>query len=141
MIVVRASDKWSTQDVSNFMWQKMLLGAALPLQQQQQQQNHVNNNNNINNNNNNNNTAASKGATDFSIAAIMARGSSSREPSERSLSEFLVEPRGEPIYWFYIPMGGCEKYIEHLSVEHIWTDIFATSLAMIFADGESHCKF
>lgn len=33
------------------------------------------------------NLAASKGATDFSIAAIMARGPSSREPSERSLSE------------------------------------------------------
>lgn len=31
--------------------------------------------------------AASKGGTDFSIAAIMARGPS-REPSERSLSEF-----------------------------------------------------
>lgn len=31
--------------------------------------------------------AASKGATDFSIAAIMARGGSSREPSERSISE------------------------------------------------------
>jgi hypothetical protein len=30
---------------------------------------------------------ASKGATDFSIAAIMARGPSSREPSERSLSK------------------------------------------------------
>ena len=30
---------------------------------------------------------ASKGATDFSIAAIMARGGSSREPSERSMSE------------------------------------------------------
>lgn len=35
------------------------------------------------------NIAASKGATDFSIAAIMARGSSSREPSERSLSEWV----------------------------------------------------
>lgn len=33
------------------------------------------------------NLAASKGATDFSIAAIMARGGSSREPSERSISE------------------------------------------------------
>lgn len=31
----------------------------------------------------------SKGGTDFSIAAIMARGGSSREPSERSLSKFL----------------------------------------------------
>ena len=29
-----------------------------------------------------------KGGTDFSIAAIMARSGSSREPSERSLSEF-----------------------------------------------------
>lgn len=38
-------------------------------------------------NQNHANIAASKGATDFSIAAIMARGSSSREPSERSLSE------------------------------------------------------
>lgn len=35
-----------------------------------------------------NSLAASKGATDFSIAAIMARGAaSSREPSERSMSE------------------------------------------------------
>lgn len=32
-------------------------------------------------------TANSKGGTDFSIAAIMARGGSSREPSERSLSK------------------------------------------------------
>lgn len=32
-------------------------------------------------------TSNSKGGTDFSIAAIMARGSSSREPSERSLSK------------------------------------------------------
>lgn len=38
-------------------------------------------------NQNHANIAASKGGTDFSIAAIMARGSSSREPSERSLSE------------------------------------------------------
>lgn len=38
-------------------------------------------------NQNHSNIAASKGGTDFSIAAIMARGSSSREPSERSLSE------------------------------------------------------
>jgi len=28
------------------------------------------------------------GGTDFSIAAIMARGGSSREPSERSISKF-----------------------------------------------------
>ena len=41
-------------------------------------------------NQNHANIAASKGATDFSIAAIMARGSSSREPSERSLSECEV---------------------------------------------------
>lgn len=34
------------------------------------------------------NLANSKGATDFSIAAIMARGPSSREPSERSISKF-----------------------------------------------------
>lgn len=40
-------------------------------------------------NQNHANIAASKGATDFSIAAIMARGSSSREPSERSLSEWV----------------------------------------------------
>ncbi|CAO1322917.1 unnamed protein product [Diamesa serratosioi] len=33
----------------------------------------------------------SKGGTDFSIAAIMARGGSSREPSERSLSPLSVE--------------------------------------------------
>lgn len=34
------------------------------------------------------NLANSKlGGTDFSIAAIMARGGSSREPSERSISE------------------------------------------------------
>lgn len=33
------------------------------------------------------NIAASKGATDFSIAAIMSRNSLSREPSERSLSK------------------------------------------------------
>jgi hypothetical protein len=34
-------------------------------------------------------SASSKGAaTDFSIAAIMARGGSSREPSERSISKF-----------------------------------------------------
>lgn len=41
-------------------------------------------------NNNNHcsaNITASKSGTDFSIAAIMARGASSREPSERSLSE------------------------------------------------------
>lgn len=31
------------------------------------------------------------GGTDFSIAAIMARGSSSREPSERSLSKYICE--------------------------------------------------
>lgn len=31
--------------------------------------------------------AASKNGTDFSIAAIMSRGSLSREPSERSLSK------------------------------------------------------
>ncbi|XP_039952008.1 T-box protein H15-like isoform X1 [Bactrocera tryoni] len=38
------------------------------------------------------------GATDFSIAAIMARGAnaSSREPSERSLSPLSVEPYPEP---------------------------------------------
>ncbi|XP_028894546.2 T-box protein H15 isoform X2 [Zeugodacus cucurbitae] len=38
------------------------------------------------------------GATDFSIAAIMARGAnaSSREPSERSLSPVSVEPYPEP---------------------------------------------
>lgn len=48
----------------------MLLGT----QNQNQNQNHAN-------------IAASKGATDFSIAAIMARGSSSREPSERSISK------------------------------------------------------
>lgn len=41
-------------------------------------------------NQNHANIAASKGGTDFSIAAIMARGSSSREPSERSLSEFKL---------------------------------------------------
>lgn len=35
-------------------------------------------------------TSNSKGGTDFSIAAIMARGSSSREPSERSLSKLCV---------------------------------------------------
>lgn len=29
------------------------------------------------------------GGTDFSIAAIMARGNSSREPSERSISESM----------------------------------------------------
>lgn len=36
--------------------------------------------------------AASKNpnATDFSIAAIMSRGSMSREPSERSLSKFNI---------------------------------------------------
>lgn len=34
--------------------------------------------------------AASKNATDFSIAAIMSRSSSSREPSERSLSKFFL---------------------------------------------------
>jgi hypothetical protein len=35
-------------------------------------------------------TSNSKGGgTDFSIAAIMARGGSSREPSERSLSKSL----------------------------------------------------
>ncbi|XP_055838900.1 T-box protein H15 isoform X2 [Episyrphus balteatus] len=40
----------------------------------------------------NGNLAASKGATDFSIAAIMARGgASSREPSERSLSPLSVD--------------------------------------------------
>lgn len=32
--------------------------------------------------------AASKNGTDFSIAAIMSRGSLSREPSERSLSKY-----------------------------------------------------
>lgn len=37
------------------------------------------------------NLAASKGATDFSIAAIMARGPSSREPSERSISKWYIE--------------------------------------------------
>lgn len=56
----------------------------------------------LNNNNNNNmiigtashcaaaaNLANSKGGgTDFSIAAIMARGGSSREPSERSISKW-----------------------------------------------------
>lgn len=36
-------------------------------------------------------TANSKAAgTDFSIAAIMARGGSSREPSERSISKSLT---------------------------------------------------
>ncbi|CAD7079645.1 unnamed protein product [Hermetia illucens] len=39
----------------------------------------------------NGNLAASKGATDFSIAAIMARGASSREPSERSISPLSVD--------------------------------------------------
>lgn len=34
------------------------------------------------------NLAASKGATDFSIAAIMSRGASSRESSEKSMSKF-----------------------------------------------------
>lgn len=34
-----------------------------------------------------------KGGTDFSIAAIMARSTSSREPSERSLSEFLIKSK------------------------------------------------
>lgn len=37
----------------------------------------------------------SKGGTDFSIAAIMARGGSSREPSERSLSKFLQKYKGK----------------------------------------------
>lgn len=37
------------------------------------------------------NLANSKGGgTDFSIAAIMARGGSSREPSERSISKSLT---------------------------------------------------
>lgn len=34
------------------------------------------------------NLAASKGATDFSIAAIMSRGASSGESSEKSMSKF-----------------------------------------------------
>lgn len=34
--------------------------------------------------------AASKNGTDFSIAAIMSRGSLSREPSERSLSKYNI---------------------------------------------------
>ncbi|KAG5674422.1 hypothetical protein PVAND_004394 [Polypedilum vanderplanki] len=43
------------------------------------------------------NLANSKGGTDFSIAAIMARGASSREPSERSLSPLSVDrfPEGD----------------------------------------------
>ncbi|XP_055708993.1 T-box protein H15-like isoform X1 [Phlebotomus papatasi] len=43
------------------------------------------------------NLANSKGATDFSIAAIMARGPSSREPSERSISPISVDrfPEGD----------------------------------------------
>ncbi|XP_012159102.1 T-box protein H15 isoform X2 [Ceratitis capitata] len=45
------------------------------------------------------NSNSCAGATDFSIAAIMARGAanaSSREPSERSLSPVSVEPYPEP---------------------------------------------
>lgn len=33
------------------------------------------------------NLSSSKGGTDFSIAAIMARGAASREPSEKSMSK------------------------------------------------------
>lgn len=37
------------------------------------------------------NSQKGAGGTDFSIAAIMARGPSSREPSERSSSKFEIE--------------------------------------------------